>query len=290
MFLKRYAWPLAGLLFAVVWASASTATKIGLHVAQPLVIAETRFVLAAGIMLLVSHGIQRNRLPRGKEWRQLTIYGLLNISIYLGLYIIAMQEVTAGVGALAVAINPVLISFLSVFLLKKKLTPRLFLALFLGSAGVLCAAWPLFSDAQVTAGGLFVLFLSMCSYALAAIYFSARHWHDLDLLTLNGWQTAIGGLFVLPFTVGFYQASANSFNVSFWASVGWLAVAVSIGAVQLWLWLLRKDAVKAGLWLFLCPVFGYIIAAIYTSERIGIYTFFGVALVLLGLFFTRRAD
>lgn len=290
MFLKRYAWPLAGLLFAAVWASAATATKIGLQVAQPLVIAEIRFVLAAGIMLVVSHGIQRNRLPRGKEWRQLTIYGLLNISIYLGLYIIAMQEVTAGVGALAVAINPLLISFLSVFLLKKKLTPLLFLALFLGSAGVLCAAWPLFSDAQVTAGGLSVLFLSMCSYALAAIYFSARSWHDLHLLTINGWQTAIGGVFVLPFTVGFYRASANSFDASFWTSVGWLAIAVSIGAVQLWLWLLRKDAVKAGLWLFLCPVFGYIIAAIYTSERIGIYTFLGVALVLLGLFFARRAD
>jgi len=45
----------------------------------------------------------------------LAVYGLLNISIYLGMYVIAMQTITAGIGSLAVASNPVFISFLSVF-------------------------------------------------------------------------------------------------------------------------------------------------------------------------------
>ena len=31
---KRYTWLIAGLLFAALWASASTATKIGLTAAQ----------------------------------------------------------------------------------------------------------------------------------------------------------------------------------------------------------------------------------------------------------------
>lgn len=290
MFIRRYAWPIAGLLFAAIWASAATATKIGLTVAQPLIIAECRFMLAALLMLLISHGIFQSRLPKGREWIQIGVYGLLNISIYLGLYIIALQEVTAGVGALAVAINPVLISFFSIFLLNKRLTPWLLVALFLGTAGVLFAAWPLFEDARVTTSGLSILFASMCSYALAAIYFSSCKWGDLSLLTINGWQTAIGGLIVLPFAISLYQPAVNQFAATFWISVGWLAIPVSIGAVQLWLWLLKRDTVRAGLWLFLCPVFGYIIAAIYTDEPIGLYTFGGVTLVLLGLFFAKRSE
>src|SRR5882757_5238387 len=74
---------LSGMLFAVLWASASAATKIGLQFAQPFVIAVSRFFIAGTIMLILAHVIFKKRLPAGKEWKQLAIYGLLNISIYL---------------------------------------------------------------------------------------------------------------------------------------------------------------------------------------------------------------
>ena len=64
----RIKWLVAGTLFAALWASAATATKIGLTVAQPLVIAVVRFGMAAIIMLVIAHLIKRSRLPLGKEW------------------------------------------------------------------------------------------------------------------------------------------------------------------------------------------------------------------------------
>lgn len=73
-------------------------------------------------------------------------------------------------------------------------------------------------------------------------------------------QTALSGLFLAPVAAWFYKASGNRFNSTFWLSVSWLAVPVSIGAVLLWLWLLQKNAVQAGLWLFLCPPFGFALA------------------------------
>ncbi|MFI5452957.1 DMT family transporter [Pedobacter sp. UC225_61] len=290
MIKKQYSWLVAGLIFAIFWASASTATKIGLAVAQPLVIAVTRFGMAAIIMLFVSHFVQKNRLPKGKEWLQISIYGILNISIYLGLYVVAMQKVTAGIGALAVAINPVFISFFSVIFLNKKLTLALLLGLMICTLGVVCAAWPLFENASVTTEGLLILLVSMLSYALAAIYFSAKKWNDLSLLTINGWQTCIGGLLLLPFVIFFYNDQLNHFDLKFWSSVTWLAIPVSIVAVQLWLWLLKTNAVKAGLWLFLCPLFGFIIAAILANEAISLYTFIGVILVLGGLFIAKKTN
>jgi probable blue pigment (indigoidine) exporter len=271
-------------LFAILWASAATATKIGLEVAQPLIIAQVRFAIASGIMLLFAHVFFKQKFPSGKEWIFLTIYGLLNITIYLGCYVIAMQNVTAGIGALAIATNPLFISFLSIFFLRKKLSLNILIGLLLGTAGVVYASWPLLKEAQVTTSGLLLLLFSMLSYSVGAIYFSAKNGGRLTLLTINGWQTFIGGILLLPFTFYEYKNSSNHFSFKFWSSTLWLAVAVSIFAVQLWLWLLKTNTIKAGLWLFLCPVFGFAIAAWLLNDHISSYTIIGVVLVMIGLF------
>jgi len=284
---KQINWLLTGTLFAALWASASTATKIGLTVAQPLVIAVVRFAMASAIMLFIAHFINKQRMPAGKEWKQLIIYGLLNITIYLGLYVVAMQKVTAGIGALAVATNPVFISFLSVFFLNRKITTPVILSIIICTAGVICAAWPLLAEATVTSKGLLVLLLSMLSYSVGAIYFSSKQWNGLSLFTINGWQTLLGGLFLLPFTLLFYKSQANNFDKTFWLSVGWLAIPVSIFAVQFWLWLPQVNPVRAGLWLFLCPLFGFIFAAWWMEDKISIYTITGVALVITGLLLSK---
>jgi drug/metabolite transporter (DMT)-like permease len=275
-------------LFAFLWASASTATKIALESSQPLVIAQVRFAVAGIIMLIFAHFLLRQKLPRGVEWKQIIIYGLLNITIYLGCYVIAMQHVTAGVGALAIATNPLFISFLSIFFLKKQLKTEVFVALLLGTAGVVIASWPLLKDASITVAGLLLLLFSMMSYSVGAIYFSAKKWKDLTILTINGWQTMIGGILLLPFTLFEYSVGKNHFDFKFWGGTLWLAIFVSIFAIQLWLWLLKRNTVKAGLWLFLCPVFGFAIAAVILNDVISVYTFVGVLLVMIGLFLSQR--
>lgn len=281
-------WIGAGVLFALLWSSASTATKIALESAQPLAIAQLRFALAGFIMLTFAYVFQKQKWPTPKQWKQITIYGFLNITLYLGCYITAMQHITAGIGALSVATNPIFISFFSIFFLRKKLKSEVFVALLLGTAGVMIASWPLLKNASITAGGLILLLFSMLSYSTGAIYFSSREWNDLNILTINGWQTTIGGILLLPFTLMEYKRSSNHFDFKFWAGTGWLAIVVSIFAIQLWLWLLKKNAVKASLWLFLCPVFGFTIAAVVLKDVISMYTVTGVILVLLGLFLSER--
>jgi len=267
---KSQSWLITGIMFAILWASASTATKIALKEAQPLVVAVSRFGVASIIMLFISHFILKNKLPKKTEWTKLAVYGVLNITIYLGLYVIAMKEVTASIGALTVAASPVFISFLSLFALKKPLSSRILLALLVCVAGFVVVAWPLLGGATVTVRGLVLLILSMFSYSVGTIYFTSKEWTGLHLLTINGWQTLLGGLFLLPFMVFTYKSEANQYAADFWIGTVWLAVLVSIGAVMLWLKLIQEDAVRAGLWLFLCPIFGIIIAAILVGDNIGL--------------------
>lgn len=221
-------------------------------------------------------------------WKPLAIYALLNITIYLGCYVIAMQFVTAGIGALAIATNPIYISFLSLIFLKQKLTLNIITALALGCFGVYYASLPFLEDASVSTGGLLLMLFSMLSYSAGAIYFSSRKWEGISLLSINGWQTFMGGIFLLPVTMIFFHSGNNHFNKVFWFSTLWLAFAVSIAAVQLWLWLLRTNTIKAGLWLFLCPLFGLLIAAWLLGEPLSSYTYIGLGAVVLGLLLTEK--
>lgn len=279
---------IAGFFFSFLWASASAATKIALQSAQPFTIAVPRFFLAGTIMLFITHVLMRKRLPKGKEWKQVAVYGFLNISLYLGLFVIGMLYVSAGLGTLSVGTNPVLISIIAAIWLKQPVKITTIFSLLLCSAGITLAAYPLLQTSHATPLGLLILFISMLSYSVGAVYFSKHQWSDLHILTINGWQTIFGGVFLLPFLFYFYQTDKNTFDGKAVGGILWLAIPVSIGAVQLWLYLLKDNPVKASFWLFLCPVFGFIIAALTLHEPISLYTIAGVVLVIAGLYIIQR--
>lgn len=235
-------------------------------------------------MLAISHGLLRHRLPKGREWRQLAIYGLLTNSIYLGLFVLAMQQVSPGLGTLAVATNPVFVNMLAALFLRQPLKLPTVFSLFLCTGGVLLAAWPLLKNSSATPAGLLILLGGMLAYSVGIVYFSRVQWDQLPLLTINGWQVLMGGVFLLPVAALAYRPGVNLWNLTSVGSILWLAIPVSIGAVQLWLYLLKDNAARASFWLFLCPVFGFMIANVFTHEPITAFTLGGMALVIGGIY------
>jgi drug/metabolite transporter (DMT)-like permease len=281
-------WFVTGVGFSILWPSAAVATKIGLQVAQPFVICITRFFIAGLLMLLIAHGLMRKRLPQKNEWKQLAIYGALNISLYLGLYVLAMQHVSPGLGSLAIATNPVIINLMAALIFGHRIRFITIVSLALCMGGVLLAALPLFEKSYATPTGIGILMGSMLVYSAGVIYFSKQPWGDLHILTINGWQTLLGGLFLLPIAVFTYEGDQNTWGLKLAGSVLWLAIPVSIVGVQLWLYLLKDNAVKASFWLFLCPLFGFLIASIMMQEPIGLFTVLGMLLVLGGLYLVQK--
>lgn len=279
---------LTGIAFAFLWASASTATKIALVSGQPFVISVCRFFFASAIMLFITHVIMKQRPPQRAEWRYIMFYGLLNVSIYLGLYIIALQKVSAGLGTLAVGVNPVIISFMAALFFKQKITRMGMLSLTCCLLGVTIAAWPLLKTSYASLDGLLLIGVSMLAYSGAAIFYARHNWKGLHILTINGWQTLFGGIFILPCLFYTYDGTKNHFDGHFWAGTLWLAMPVSIAAVHCWLLLLKHNPAKAAYWLFLCPLFGFTLAALLLKEPLSFYTAAGVMFVIGGLYIAQK--
>jgi probable blue pigment (indigoidine) exporter len=278
---------LIGIAFAALWSSAGVASKIGMLSVEPLVLTNIRFFLAMALMLGYAHFIQKKRLPTGKEWQQLAIYGFLNVTVYLGFFFMAMKHISAGVASLTTATNPIIISILTAIWLSRPIKFSETLGLFLGIVGIGIATYPLLQNSYADVQGLLLVSVSIIAYSVGTVYYAAQKW-TLPLLVINGWQLLLGGIFMLPFTIFMSDWSKNTYDLRFYGSLFWLVIAVSIGAVQLWLYLLKIDAVKASLWLFLCPIFGFIFANILLNEPITIYTGIGTFCVILGLYLAQR--
>lgn len=272
----------AGLLFSILWASASVAGKFGLQSAEPLTFFTIRFLLAGAILLVYVAIAQKWQVPSKKEWGQLTIFGAFNTTLYLGIFIIALGDVAAGLTTLMLALNPLLISILSSIWMKRPVAMKEWLSIILGMIGVSIATYPLLEDGHATVFGIILLVLSMLTYSIGAVYYASVKW-QLNRSVINGWQVLIGGLLLLPFAL-FFEGGGTTYDDTFWFSIAWLIIPVSIGAVQLWLYLLKEDAVKASLWLFVCPIFGLLYSTWLLDEPFTMFTAGGALLVLVSLY------
>ncbi len=281
---------LTGLLFAMLWASASVATKFGILSAPPLILGNLRFFIAGFVLLGFCYVISRDkqyRLPDAAEWKQLAIFGFLNTTVYLGLYVYAMKYTAAGIGSLATSTNPLIIVLLSSWLMGRKPAKAEIFSIIIGMSGIGLATYPLLKSSNTSILGVTVLMISMVAVSFASVYYARVKW-TLPNLLINGWQVALGGIFLLPFTIAMSDFSTIQFDSRLIYSVLWLSLSVSVVGLICWFYLLKIDTVKASLWLFLCPLFGFFYAWWLLDEPITLYTIAGTLLVVTGLYIGQR--
>lgn len=276
-----------GVVFAMLWASASAVGKFAIQSVEPLVLFSIRFLIAGVLMIGFARIVKSEMMPSGKDWKPLIIFGLFNTTLYLGIFIVSLQFITAGITALTIALNPVMISILSSFSLKRKVTGAEWLSIGVGTFGVGLATYPLLVSNVISWIGVALLLLCMVAYSYGSVYYSSVQW-NLSRLSINGWQVFLGGLMLLPFTLYFYQGTSQ-FDLKFWLFEFWLVIPVSVISVQLWLYLIQADTVRASMWLFLCPIFGLIYSAFLLHEPFSVMTAAGAVLVLASLYIGQRS-
>ncbi len=274
---------LIGLVFAFLWASGPIAAKVGFKGSPPLTILSARFFIAAGIMLTINYIIRRgNPLPKRGDWKHITILALTNSTIYLGLCWLSLLQISAGILNLFISFNPFLVAIFSSIWLGRRVTRQEWLGMVVSLFGLLIAITPSLAESHASLAGVSMAITAVVTYAFGSVYFK---WAKVDLsgTLLNGWQILIGGLILLPFAAALNGPTLPTVTPNLVVGLSWSVIAISIIGIILWFYLLKKDPVRANMWMFLTPVFGYMQGAIVLGEAVHVTDVVGTIFVLLGL-------
>jgi drug/metabolite transporter (DMT)-like permease len=276
------------LLFSFIWSSAFIAVKISLQSSPPLFLMASRFLVAGAVLVVFAH-MRGTRLPvQPRQWWPLALLGLLNFALYLGLTAMALQHLSAGMGAVLASTNPLMLAVLAPWVLGERVSVVKAIGIVTSFGGVVWMMSSRIGDDNRPGAMVLVVVSIMCLVAGTLLFKRMRL--DYDLFVLNGVQLLAAGVFLIVPSVLLEPVSEVRLTPSFLASQAYLVVVVSWIGMATWFWLLRAgDATRASAWFFLNPVLGLLLGAVLLGEPLGVRDFAGAATVAAGIYLVQRA-
>ena len=280
---------LFGCLFSLVWSSAFVAGKVSIDYVLPLNFLFFRFVSAGLLLLAVWAWLNRRQpfagLRNRRVWLVGSLLGLLNYALYLGFSYTGLQTVSPQLVILLVATTPFITLLLSV-LLGTRLHAKLLLAIAIGFSGVYIALSDKLGNAAFGLGVVWVL-LGVAALSAGTLFYQ-RHAQALHPLPLIGIQNLVGGLLLLPFAEyqSLYAAMTNTPFVLSWL---YQVIAISIVAMWMWFWLVRRiGSDSASVFHLMNPVFGILLSAAFFHTAVTRNDMIGTAVVIAGMALSMR--
>lgn len=281
---------LVALFYILLWSSAFIATKIGVTYSPPLTLLSTRFLVAALLMAGLAW-TRRLSWPQGwRAWGRLSVFGLLNSALYLGGNYEALRYLSAGMGSIIAATNPLLLTLIAPLVLRERLTWWRILGLVLGFGGVLFVMGArLNGNGQLdTAGGMALSFIGVICLVAATLFYK-RYPPREHAFVVNAVQLGAAGLALLLPALLFEHPEQVRIDAPLAWSFLYLVLVISIGASLLWFWLLQRgEASTVSSYYFLTPIFGLALAAILLGEPFGLRDALGLVGVASGIALINR--
>ena len=288
MRLTRLAIAAAPALFVLLWSTGFIGARYGLPYIEPMTFLAVRMVFAVVIMagIALAGGAH---WPRGNDAGHSLVAGALVHGLGLGgVFTAISQGVPAGVSALIMGLQPILTSTVANRFMGEKVTRLQWLGLALGLVGVLLV---LHDRNIVLAGSVFgwvANFLALIGLTLGTLY-QKRYCGSIDWRTGNLIQYA--GVGVL-FTLGAFAFETREIH---WTgelilAMAWLVLVLSIAAVALLYWLIRRSPATGFASLFyLVPVVTAFVAYILFDERLDSISMLGMVICVGGVALVNRA-
>ncbi|MEQ5205996.1 EamA family transporter [Proteus sp. fly-1067] len=196
--MNRYTTLLLTALAPIVWGSTYIVTTEMLPANVPMTLAALR-ALPAGILLLM---IMR-QLPQGIWWLRVIILGILNFSLFWWLLFISAYRLPGGVAATVGAVQPLIVLFLSHWLLQTRLS---WLSISAALGGILGVAILILTP-NATLDPLGIIAGLGGALSMAAGTVLSRRWQPpVTPLMFTAWQLTAGGAVLLPLALLFEPA------------------------------------------------------------------------------------
>jgi drug/metabolite transporter (DMT)-like permease len=287
MALTRLAIATAPALFVLLWSTGFIGARLGLPYIEPLTFLAVRMVFTVLIMAAIALFAGARR-PNANEVGHSLVAGSLVHGLGLGgVFTAISQGVPAGISAVIVGLQPIVTSTLANRFMGEKVTPLQWIGLALGLVGVLLV---LHDRSIVLAGsvlGWIANFLSLIGLTLGTLY-QKQYCGGIDWRAGNLIQYI--GVGVL-FTLGAFAFETREIH---WTgelifAMAWLVLVLSIAAVGLLYWLIRRSAATGFASLFyLVPAVTALFAYILFDERLDSISILGMVVCAGGVVLVNR--
>lgn len=286
------------MAFAAVyffWGSTYTAIRIGAEFMPALLLAGTRFTIAGALLLAWCRMRGLRLLWPLKTMLVVALIGLLLLGGgNLGL-IYAEKTVPSGLASLVIAVIPLYVALIEMFLPGGEPLPRRgWLGVILGFAGLAALVWPsirtgLAGDrARLTA--LAVLLAGALAWTAGSIL-SRRARLPVNSFVAASWEMLIAGLFTTTLGSALGEWPNFHFNSPAAGSLAYLITCGSLLGYSGYIYLIEHVPVaKVASYAYVNPVVAVLLGILFLHERPAPEEFAGMPAILLAVFLLTSAQ
>jgi len=270
-------------VFVVFWASGFVGAKLGLAYAEPMTFLALRMI-AVVLLLGIVIALTRPKWPNAGQTLHSAATGLLVHGLYLGGVFLSIENgLSAGLIALIVSLQPVLTSTVANRWLGERVAPRQWLGLALGLAGVYLILQERTASGAATPLAWVAAAAALIGISVGTLY-QKRFGGGIDWRPALCIQYAAPGLLFSLGAVAF-ETRVVHWTPQFLFALGWLVFVLSLGAVWLLYFLIRRAAATRVVSLFyLTPPMTALMAWALFGERLAPLALLGMAICVVGVF------
>ena len=278
------------LATVVMWSANFIVVKAAIGVLGPLTFTSLRYVVAAATLFLLVRWRLGPVRPPARAALTMVALGMLGFGAYQLLWSVGLTQITAGNSALIIAAAPVLTAILAAAVGLDRLTPpKLLGALvaFCGVSVVIAAGHELALGSSLAGSAL-----TLAASVLWAVYTVAatRMLREVDPLQATAWAVLGGMLFLLPFGV-WERLTSPAVTLTAPSVLAILysgALAAGIANVFLFNAIRLVGPTRVTASQFLVPFGAVLLGAWLLDEPVGPAQVIGGAVIILGVWLTRR--
>ncbi|MFG2647768.1 EamA family transporter [Streptomyces sp. NPDC048436] len=264
-------------LTPMVWGTTYVVTTELLPQGHPLFAGLLR-ALPAGLIALAL----TRTLPRGAWWGKAAVLGVLNIGLCFPLLFIAAERLPGGAAATLAAVQPLIVAFLVVAVLREALSVW---RLAWGVAGVVGVGLVVIGpDAALDMVGVAAGLASAASMALGVTL--TKRWGrpaDAGPTAVAGWQLTAGGLFLVPVT---FLVEGAPPAIDLPAALGYLWLGLVGGLLAYVLWfrgITTLPVTSVAVLVLLSPLVAAVLGVVLLGQTLGPVQLVGFGLSLAAI-------
>ena len=275
-------------LFVFFWASGFVAAKYGFPYAEPFTFLAIRFVIGS-VALLVLCLVLRVRWPRSlRDYGHIVAAGLMVQSFYImGVYYGIWFGVSTGVVALVVGLQPLLTGALAGRFLGEHVSNRQWAGLALGFAGLGMVVAERVAVGGARPEGFIVAAVGLVSITIGTLY-QKRYCGGFDIRTTVAVQNLSSCLLMFALA-GLFETMAVEWTGEFLFALLWSAFGLSVIAITLYYWLVRRGAAaKVTSLVYLSPPATALMGWAIFGETMGALALLGMGVAIGGVALASR--